>query len=777
MLAAFGTPQAGAGAVDGPLAVDNYKRAVYRPPPSRFVVDMLPPTKQGSQYSFGMKITPILSGDRSSISSGDSRSSRGSNVEYEIWRRWEDCLWFQDSLEQEYSRLARMKRQRLLAGKGVKRDGFYLQDRASSWESLPPGPEANSVARDIHDIVPKMTKKGTLFRASQATIDQRHAELTAFVEALFADDVPTLIAELRADRIVTDFFGYWRRDYDLAMKQERVSGGKPAKPRSSITSSVLSSYFTNTDTESIRSVNSTSTSPSSPTFRTSRITVSTEAYRYAQATKLKERQKSDDPPRRRSTSSSTSSSGSSSYTRKSTGSITSTIPGIREEVPLTFDHNPQIESQKDRFLQSLPEDAELPIHSDTESVPPPVRRPKKRSSRDTLYRRSARIFTAPPNLSDVAGAPQTPTAAEWTRGIRDSWQTTASASTYLEGLNYTVPPSPAHVYHSSRLSIGSIATFMTDSSADAIIPRTPVPSMPARSTLRRSKRVSVSTAASDDGPWSDGDEDLLDSCIFDAFPMPAHLFPFREQDKKGKRPETEGGSTGASESRPETPLGQLPFIPTSPLRVQIPGRRQSIPESVLSTFSDVDMPASADVQVISVPEPPSPTFSTASTSTEFTSFTSASDMSTLSASTAATSIAGSGGSGANLTIKAAHNQSIILLRTSRDIRFSDIRQRIYDKFLVQEKIALTDAFAIAFVMPSESSSIAAARKAPPVSVKGKGTTTTTRARSNSDSLAAGTGAQSLNQMILVRNQADWERALATTTSSKITVRILDTFQE
>lgn len=356
-----------------------------------------------------MKITPILRGDRSSISSHGSNKS--SNVEYDVWRRWEDCLWFQDSLELEYSRLARMKRQRLLAGKGVKRDGFYLQDKASSWESLPPGPEASSVAQDIHDIIPKLTKKGTLFRASPATISQRQAELTAFVEALFAEEVPTLLAELRVDRKVTDFFGYWRRDHDLALKNDRSSTTKSPKPRSSITSSVLSSYFSNngdnTDTESVKS----SASPTSPSFRESRKSFSTEASRFAQAAKLKGKQK-ESTKRWHTASSSTSSSGSSSHSRDSTGSIVSTVPSIREEVPLTFDHNPQVRSQKDRFLQSLPEDTELPIHSDSESVSPSIRRPKKRSSKDTLYRRSARIFTAPPNLNDVSDGMQTPTAAQ-----------------------------------------------------------------------------------------------------------------------------------------------------------------------------------------------------------------------------------------------------------------------------------------------------------------------------------------------------------------------------
>ncbi|GAW00205.1 hypothetical protein LENED_001706 [Lentinula edodes] len=583
MLAPFGTPQAGAGALDGPLAVDNYKRAVYRPPPARFMVDMLPPTKQGSQYSFGMRITPILRGDRSSVSSSESKLSTKSNVGYEAWRRWEDCLWFQDTLELEYSRLARMKRQRLLAGKGVKKDGFYLQDRASSWESLPPGPEPNSVARDIHDIIPKLTKKGTLFRASQATIEQRHSELTAFVEALFAEDVPTLLAELRADRMVTDFFGYWRRDYDLAMKNDQRSGNKQSKPRSSITS----------------------------------------------------------------------------------------IDGLR-----------------------------------------------------------------------------TPTAAQWsgTRGIRDSWQTTGSATTYLEGLNIAIPNSPAHIYHSSRLSIGSIATFMTDSSADAIIPRNRTPSISTRrsSFMRKSRPLSIYTVT-DDGPWSDGDEDLLDSCIFDAFPMPAHLFPFQENNKT----ESHESRSASSGSRPETPLGHLPIIPTSPLHVEISDERlQSIPEDVQSVTSRL----SSLSETCFTPVPPSPTTST--TSTEFSSFTAASGISvstTLSTSTAVTSVLSG-----NLTIKAAHNQSIILLRTSRETEFAEVRQRIYDKFLAQEKITLTEAFAIAFVLQDPGE---------PRSSKGKG-----RARSNS--LGGGS-----SQMILVTNQNDWDRALATTESSKITVRVLDTFQE
>lgn len=137
--------------------------------------------------------------------------------------------------------MAREKRNRLVAGKGVKKNGIYIhRDHASSFESLPPGPHPLSVARDIHEHIPKLSKKGVIFRASQATIDQRYSELQAMIDALFEDDVPMLIKELRSTRIFTDFFGLWRGDRDLVRKAEK----QPATPkRNSITSSMFSAYF------------------------------------------------------------------------------------------------------------------------------------------------------------------------------------------------------------------------------------------------------------------------------------------------------------------------------------------------------------------------------------------------------------------------------------------------------------------------------------------------------------------------------------------------------
>ncbi|KAJ3545148.1 hypothetical protein NM688_g5660 [Phlebia brevispora] len=193
----------------------DYKRAVIKPAPQEFTVEVLPPKKFGSGYCYGMHVIPILTEDSDGRSLKSAKTGSSLNTEYEVWRRWEDCLWFQDLLETEYKLMARTKRTRLAQGKGVKKDGMYIRsDQAASFESLPPGPDVHDIAKDIHDILPKLTKKGTLFRAGQATIEQRTTEFSALIDAFFRDDVPTLIKELRANRVIRDFFGYWRRDKD-----------------------------------------------------------------------------------------------------------------------------------------------------------------------------------------------------------------------------------------------------------------------------------------------------------------------------------------------------------------------------------------------------------------------------------------------------------------------------------------------------------------------------------------------------------------------------------
>ena len=187
-------------------------------------------------------------GETSDTRSVHSNKTNSSNSEYEVWRRWEDCLWFQDLLESEYKLMARTKRTRLAQGKGVKKNGVYIHsDQAASFESLPPGPDVHDIAKDVHEIIPKLTKKGTLFRASQATIEQRTREFSALIEALFRDDLPTLIMELRANRVIKDFFGYWRRDKDHDRKYNESVAKEARASRTSITSSAFSMYFSSSN--------------------------------------------------------------------------------------------------------------------------------------------------------------------------------------------------------------------------------------------------------------------------------------------------------------------------------------------------------------------------------------------------------------------------------------------------------------------------------------------------------------------------------------------------
>ena len=338
-----------------------------------------------------MRISPISRGDRSSI------SSQASYSEYEIWRRWEDCLWLQSKLELEYERMARAKRKRLLQGKGVKQNGFYKQDKASSFESLPPGPEPSSVARNIRKYIPLLTKKGTVFRPSQTTVDQRAAEIKTLIEALFHPEVPALVDELRKSRTVTDFFGFWRRDQDLADK----GWTPPSKARDSITNSVFSMYFSASHPNITDSRRSLEERPPS-TLCTPCITVSSDARHYETST-----DSSDHSPSRiaRPRTSSTASSDVSSATsdRSLDSPVITSAPIIADDTPMIpFDHNPLQWSDSHTHdwaysgLAALPEERETGLKTDA----PASHYTAKRTGKDPLGKsrgvRNGRIFLSSP---------------------------------------------------------------------------------------------------------------------------------------------------------------------------------------------------------------------------------------------------------------------------------------------------------------------------------------------------------------------------------------------
>lgn len=215
----------------------------------------------------------------------DSRSisSRASNhTEYEVWRRWEDCLDFQSTLETEYEQLSRQKVKVLKRG-GKKHDAesIYSQvNGASSFDSLPEGPDPREVALNVHDLIPPLSKKGTLFRPSRATIEQRSAEFAAMMRGLFNPDpeAPVLLKELRNSQAVRDFFGYWRRDKEMAEKY----GAKMMHSNRSMSSVLPSS---GQDYPPLPSPASTASPPTTPITPAS-LTEAARVKQYATATVL-----------------------------------------------------------------------------------------------------------------------------------------------------------------------------------------------------------------------------------------------------------------------------------------------------------------------------------------------------------------------------------------------------------------------------------------------------------------------------------------------------------
>lgn len=623
----------GASAYDqGPLSPDSWKRAVYRSAPQYFYVGVLTPEKQGGSYSYGLRICPIKD-DNASIST-HSTSSKGSHLEYEIWRKWEDCLWFQDSLEAEYALMAREKIARLAAGKGVKKDGMYIQsDQAASFDSLPPGPDPHSVARDIHRHIPKLTKKGTLFRASQATVDQRFAEFSAMINAFFQEDLPMLLKELMTTRTFTDFFGYWRRDHDLAAKIQKHQTS-PAKSRRSVSSSMLSAYFpalTPAASDVVPSSTSVNESHKKPPRRGSGTSDS-----LSSGTSLKEqptaRPRMNDHSAglmislqaggSKSTLSSSSSSNSPSPVTPRRSSSRSPVV-VTHEAPITFGHNPQhtpagyASERRASMLQVLPEDQEVEI----EKVVSANYVQKRRTNRTArvLGPRTSELY------DDEAELPSD--AASY---ARYSWRSTNSvspshAAAYLAELDvdFTLPHPHPEIAHRPRASMCSIASYRTDASADAIIPRsTSTQSSPSAET--RQHRHSVPFPDEEEWverePWVDEStyegDDLLDAYFNDAIPPTSPTedihFPPQQHDS----------------------------YPTS----AYPARRVSVTTSISSGS------------------------------------TGCSD-------------------GSAIAIKALHESHIIMLRVPQSLSFTEVRQRLYDKFVRQEGVPLSESFVVAILVP------------------------------------------------------------------------------
>ncbi|KAG1738381.1 uncharacterized protein EDB91DRAFT_457581 [Suillus paluster] len=631
----------------GPISPDSWKRAVYRSAPQNFYVGVLTPEKQGGSYSYGLRICPFKD-DNASIST-HSTSSKGSHLEYEIWRKWEDCLWFQDTIEAEYTLMAREKRTRLAAGKGVKKDGMYIQsDQAASFESLPPGPDPQSVARDIHQYIPKLTKKGTLFRASQATIDQRFKEFSAMINAFFQDELPTLVKELMATRTFTDFFGYWRRDHDLALKTQK-NQTPPAKPRRSVSSSMLSAYFY-ASTPALADMPSVNGSHKLLPKRGSGTSDSLSSETSLQDQPTARSRMNSHPagltislPSRSSKSTLSSSSSSSNSPSPVTPRRSGRTPMIvTHEAPMKFGHNPQHTSdgyaseRQTSILQALPEDREVEISKAASTDYSQMRRRAGSASSEAI-RNGTAFVPRPESSSDLSDDAEFPSDVTSSRHDRCSWLSTSSVSqtaAYLAelGVDLTLPHPHPERAHRPRASMCSMASYRTDASADAIIPRSALSQSSALqrppSSGTRQHRHSMPFPDEEEWverePWANesayGEEDLLDTYFSDAI-TPA--------------------SFASSQTSSEDSHFYAHQYPSS---TYVP-RRASITTSISSGS------------------------------------TGCSD-------------------GSAIAIKAMHENSIIMLRIPRSLSFMEVRHRLYDKFVRQEGLPLSESFVVALVVPA-----------------------------------------------------------------------------
>jgi hypothetical protein len=186
---------------------------------ARYIASVYPHTGlihfSGGTYHYGLRIDPLPSVRLAKDAQLSSYEACQMNIQIscvthmsQIWRTWGDCLYLQEILEVEYTTL--------LKGQQSERMKQLAVDQQSESDLL-----VSTHKPDVHVYLPKLSKTGTIFKPSAATVARRSAEYHAFVDALLGDILPPVLRKIRNDRIVHDFFGYWRRDDDLARKAGR----------------------------------------------------------------------------------------------------------------------------------------------------------------------------------------------------------------------------------------------------------------------------------------------------------------------------------------------------------------------------------------------------------------------------------------------------------------------------------------------------------------------------------------------------------------------------
>jgi hypothetical protein len=657
-------------------------------------------------------------------------------------------------LEHRYNVVSREKRQRLQAGKGVKKSGMYIHDRAASFESLPPGPDPKSVAVDIHAYLPKLTKRATLFRQNQQTIDQRQMEFVALIKAFFEEEVPALIKELRRDRIILDFFGYWRRDYDLASKERAkrsktgASGTFETSPISMFSQSSLSLSLTSPSTTSFTTQRprTTSSARSRPRTTESVVSLSDTESAFSRFSRILPRRSPSSTPRVGSTFQDNAHSEDEQTLRRTTVASSSNGPSPLSQASFpdntsslsrrpssshgskASSHGSKASSQGSKTSSStrtdtfnVASDFPLFLSSSTRDIIPSSRPPQS-----PTY--SASGLGTLPEDSEL-GSPTSSLPPPTPRNRKDAGTDRAFRNCIIWNDNdeaSSTEDRELHVSVDNSVLKETVTKYTSSSSLPSSISLSNFSPQSRRSSWRTSSEMAWPASPSSAG--SPLDPDFPHWVGADSHTKPASSVPLI--------PTADGNDSTKSRSLPGRPRSHSqPLAHNVSVPVEVgDGGWSDFGEDFIDTYfggsgsfsvpSDDGIPRDEDVDSNDLPldvgedpadrnsfyyagvpaahqghEPVDVVFPLTVTTARGSQQRSPSPQSP---SAATPTLQGVPLGSQMVTVKAVLDNSIVVFRVRRDTPLADLRRRVHDKFVRTEGIALHGAFALAYVIPVDS---------------------------------------------------------------------------
>lgn len=305
-----------------------------------------------------------------------------------------------------------------------------------------------------------------------------------------------------------------------------------------------------------------------------------------------------------------------------------------------------------------------------------------------------------------------PGLADLTSSVRESWQSTDSNATFIQGMNLTLPDS-MDFRQQSRESMASIATFMTNSSADAIFRRSTYNSTPRNRDLpSNGPRDSKTVSLSDYDMWSCVDDSEISTS--------ENMLPFR-CDAHASTPE----DFPRPPSFCSTITGSPPETPTAAQNHFV------IPESF-------EHPCRSDTHVGQFENSAIANEVYVSDPALITALPSFSTSAARSASPLPPAFLTKTGL---LSVKVIFEDTIVMLRIPQDMPLLEVRRKVYAKVIGQEGLPLSFSFKLAFALTNIQPDVI---------------------NPSTDNL-----------LTFIESQMDWERTIATNKRDKLTLRITD----